>query len=74
MNFKLGDRATDYLVRDKRELMRVRSTIETYKRERGKLADLSNVGDIAMLLDKLIPLLEQEIETSKDYERWLKDE
>ena len=61
---------SDVLSNARRDVFSIKYKIEMYEHERGKMADRENTKRIKDNIIKLIPLLDEEIATAKDYERW----
>lgn len=67
MWFKFDDTPHTYLKRVSREMGVYYSILDIYKREMGSDANLERVSDIEIYLNKVIPLIEEEVKHAKRF-------
>jgi transcriptional regulator NrdR family protein len=72
--YRIEDKPSLYLLRGKREILSMLSTLENYERENGRFANLRNVLDIKNDINDIIPKIEMEIQNAKRFEVWLEDD
>ena len=65
---------SERLYQCRRDLYKLKATLESYHHEAGKMSDINNIEKIYEYVMKLFPLIDQEIDTAKRYERWLKND
>ena len=65
------DKPSEMLTDANRYLFRSKAIVENYERENGRFANTANTTDIKTAIDKIIPVVEREIDVAKKYEYWV---
>lgn len=72
--YRMNEKPSAFLTREKREVLRMTSTIQNYKRENRNFINQDNTQNIEKLLYELAHRLEKEVKKAKEIEQWLEED